>query len=176
MQLQVKTILNAIQHFPGFVFQDIRLQRHRDGRPRRIEIALDPHGGIPAKCSRCLQPAPGYHRVAGRADEAIVNRKHDQVIFETVLAAERLENIEIEHLRSSGELRLEDDDSSAIGRAMKRLSDTARHFTNGTHSTILERWEAMYVSVLFMSLEDIQMHGAERTPKKVKALSRFMDR
>src|SRR5213593_904492 len=66
MQLQVKTILNAIQHFPGFVFQDIRLERHRDGRPRRIEIAVEPHGGIAAKCSRCLQPAPGYDRLAQR--------------------------------------------------------------------------------------------------------------
>ena len=66
MQLQVKTILNAIQHFPGFVFQDIRLHRHRDGRPERIEIAIQPHGGIPAKCSRCLQPAPGYDRLPQR--------------------------------------------------------------------------------------------------------------
>ena len=66
MQLQVKTILNAIQHFPGFVFQDIRLQRHWDGRPSRIEIAVEAHGGIPAKCSRCLQPAPGYDRLPQR--------------------------------------------------------------------------------------------------------------
>src|SRR5512139_1637708 len=66
MQLQVKTILNAIQHFPGFVFRDIRLHRHRDGRPERIEIAIEPHGGIPAKCSRCLQPAPGYDRLPQR--------------------------------------------------------------------------------------------------------------
>ena len=60
MQLQIKTILNAIQHFPGFVYEDIRLQRHRDERPRRLEITVEPHGGIPAKCSRCLKPAPGY--------------------------------------------------------------------------------------------------------------------
>ena len=66
MQLQVKTILNAIQHFPGFVYQDIRLQRHRDERPSRIEIAVEPHGGIPAKCSRCLKPAPGYDRLPQR--------------------------------------------------------------------------------------------------------------
>jgi transposase len=67
MQLQVKTILNAIQHFPGFVFQDIRLQRHQDGRPGCIEIAVAPHGGIGAKCSRCLQPAPGYDRLPQRS-------------------------------------------------------------------------------------------------------------
>jgi transposase len=67
MQLQVKTILNAIQHFPGFVFQDIQLRRHWDGRPKRIEIAVQPHGGIPAKCSRCLQPAPSYDRLPQRS-------------------------------------------------------------------------------------------------------------
>ena len=66
MQLQVKTILNAIQHFPGFVFQDIRLHRHRDGQPQHIDITVEAHGGIPARCSRCLQPAPGYDRLPAR--------------------------------------------------------------------------------------------------------------
>lgn len=66
MQLQVKTILNAIQHFPGFVFQDVRLHRHRDGRPRRIEITIQPRERIPGKCSRCLEPAPGYDRLPQR--------------------------------------------------------------------------------------------------------------
>jgi transposase len=66
MQLQVKTILNAIQHFPGFVFQDIRMIRHRDGRPCRIEISVEAHVGLPAKCSRCLKPAPGYDRLGER--------------------------------------------------------------------------------------------------------------
>jgi transposase len=66
MQLQVKTVLNALQHFPGFVFQDIRLHRHRDGVPSHVEITVEPHGGIPAKCSRCLQPAPGYDQLEQR--------------------------------------------------------------------------------------------------------------
>ena len=67
MQLQVKTILNALQHFPGFVFQDIRLQRHRDGQPRCIEIVVEPHAGIPARCSRCRKPAPGYDQLPQRS-------------------------------------------------------------------------------------------------------------
>jgi transposase len=66
MQLQVKTVLNAIQHFPGFVFQDIRLYRDHDSRPSHVEITVEPHGGIPAKCSRCLQPAPGYDQLEPR--------------------------------------------------------------------------------------------------------------
>ena len=67
IQLQVKTILNAIQRFPGFVFGDIRLHRHRDGQARCIEITVQPHPGILAKCSRCLKPAPGYDRLEQRA-------------------------------------------------------------------------------------------------------------
>jgi transposase len=67
MQLQVKTVLNAIQHFPGFVFQDIRLRRHRDGVAKQVEISIEPHEAIPAKCSRCLRPAPGYDRLPERS-------------------------------------------------------------------------------------------------------------
>jgi transposase len=67
MQLQVKTILNALQHFPGFVFQDIRLQRLRDGQPRCLEIVIEPHAGIPARCSHCRKPAPGYDQLPRRS-------------------------------------------------------------------------------------------------------------
>ena len=66
MQLEVKTILNAIQHFPGFVFRDIRLRRHRDGKPSGIEITVEPHEGMGGKCSHCLQPVPGYDRLPQR--------------------------------------------------------------------------------------------------------------
>jgi transposase len=67
VQLQVKTILNAIQHFPGFVYQEIRLRRGRDGQPERIEIKIEPHEGHPAKCSRCGRAAPGYDQLPERS-------------------------------------------------------------------------------------------------------------
>ena len=67
IQLQVKTLLNAIQRFPGFVFRDIRLHRHWDGQPRCIEITVQPHPAIAPKCSRCLKPAPGYDRLEQRS-------------------------------------------------------------------------------------------------------------
>lgn len=66
IQLQVKTILNAIQHFVGFVYEDIRLCRHRDGRSRCLEIKVAPHGGLAAKCSRCLKRVPGYDQLPQR--------------------------------------------------------------------------------------------------------------
>jgi hypothetical protein len=66
MQLEVKTILNRIQPFVGFVYEDVRLRLNR-GRPRCIEIRLAAHGGIRGKCSVCLSPAPGYDRLPERA-------------------------------------------------------------------------------------------------------------
>ena len=65
MQLEVKTILNCIQHFVGFVYREVRLKRHR-GKPRHIEIHLEAHGGIDGKCSQCRRPAPGYDRLPER--------------------------------------------------------------------------------------------------------------
>lgn len=67
MQLQVKTLLNAIQHFPGFVYRDIRLERPPNGKPGRIEVTLEAHCGVPALCSRCRKPAPCYDQLPPRA-------------------------------------------------------------------------------------------------------------
>ncbi len=64
MQLEVKTILNRIQHFVGFVYQDIRLCSSQ-GR-LRIEARIEPHGGIRARCSQCRRPSPGYDRLPER--------------------------------------------------------------------------------------------------------------
>jgi transposase len=64
MQLEVKTILNRIQPFAGFVYQDIRL-RAPSGKPR-MEVTLVAHQSMGGKCSACRQPAPGYDRLPER--------------------------------------------------------------------------------------------------------------
>jgi len=64
MQLEVKTVLNRIQHFVGFVYQDVRLRSSRG--KLRIEARLEPHGGMRARCSECRRPAPGYDRLPER--------------------------------------------------------------------------------------------------------------
>jgi transposase len=143
MQLQVKTVLNAIQHFPGFVFQDIRLQRHRDGRPSHVEITLTPHEGIAAKCSHCLQPAPGYDQLEQR-----------QWLFPPlwglkaffVYAARRVEcathGVVIEHVPwSDGKRPVTKAMMCFLARWARRLSwrETARAF----HTS----WECVYRSV-----------------------------
>jgi transposase len=66
MQWQVKTVLNAIQPFAGFVYRDIRLPCHRDGQPRCLAITVRAQQGRAARCSRCRKPAPGYDQLAQR--------------------------------------------------------------------------------------------------------------
>src|SRR5437870_2436021 len=65
MQLEIKTILNRIQHFSGFVYQEVRLRCR--WRRLRIEIRIEPHQSIGGKCSQCRRPAPGYDRLPERA-------------------------------------------------------------------------------------------------------------
>lgn len=64
MPLEVKTVLNRIQHFTGFVYQDVRL-RTRRGK-LRIQVRIEPHGGLRGRCSKCRRPAPGYDRLPER--------------------------------------------------------------------------------------------------------------
>ena len=58
--------MNAIQHFAGFVYDDVRLCRHPDGRPQHLDITVEAHGASGPKCSQCQQPAPGYDRLPQR--------------------------------------------------------------------------------------------------------------
>jgi transposase len=65
MQLEVKTILNQIQHFKGFVYREVCL-RHPKGK-LRVEVRIEPHQSMSARCSQCLQPAAGYDRLPERS-------------------------------------------------------------------------------------------------------------
>src|SRR5260370_16141806 len=65
IQLQVKIILNQVQSFVGFVYQEVRLHCSQ-GRAQSIEITVKPHGGIRGRCSRYRRPAPGYDRLPQR--------------------------------------------------------------------------------------------------------------
>jgi transposase len=58
--------LNAIQHFAGFVYQEIELRRQQ-GRAQAIEIRLEPQKGRRGKCSQCQRPSPGYDRLEERS-------------------------------------------------------------------------------------------------------------
>jgi transposase len=65
IQLQVKTILNRIQRFAGFVYQEVQMHCH-EGKAESIEIRLAAHAGIQGRCSECRRLAPGYDRLPER--------------------------------------------------------------------------------------------------------------
>ena len=65
IQLHLKTILNRIQHFAGFVYHEIRLREH--GSSLRIDIHLEAHAARDAKCALCRKAAPGYDRLPKRS-------------------------------------------------------------------------------------------------------------
>jgi transposase len=64
IQLQVKTVLNRIQHFAGFVYREIRL---RDEDILQLDIYLSAHASCDGKCAICLKAAPGYDRQPERS-------------------------------------------------------------------------------------------------------------
>jgi transposase len=64
MQVQVKTLLNRIPHFVGFVYQQVRRRTLRG--QLRLEVTLGPPQGQRGKGSGCQQPAPGYDRLPQR--------------------------------------------------------------------------------------------------------------
>ena len=64
MQLEVKTLLNRIQHFVGFVYSDIRLRSPRG--KLCVEVSVESYQGRKGKCSACRQCAPGYDHLPER--------------------------------------------------------------------------------------------------------------
>ena len=58
--------MNAIQHFAGFIYQEIELRRH-EGQPLAIDIRLEPQKGMRGKCWQCRRTAPGYDRLEERS-------------------------------------------------------------------------------------------------------------
>lgn len=63
-QLEVKTILNRIQRFVGFVYASIRLRG--SGGSLRIEARIEAHRGIRGQCATCMKPCPGYDQLPER--------------------------------------------------------------------------------------------------------------
>jgi transposase len=143
MQLQLKTILNAVQLFPGFVYEDVRLIRPPTGRPRAIHITVAAHAGRPARCSRCQRPAPGYDRLPERFWRFIPLWG---IITWFIYAARRVKcpehGVVIEHLPwSEGKRPVTRAMMVFLARWARRLSwrETARAFNTS--------WECVYRSV-----------------------------
>jgi len=141
MQLEVKTILNRIQHFSGFVYQEVRLRC--PWRRLRIEIRIEPHQSIRGKCSQCRRAAPGYDRLPERA-WLFVPLWGIKTYF--LYASRRVEcpvhGVVVEHIPwSEGKRPITLAMMGFLARWARRLSwrETARAFQTS--------WEAVYRSV-----------------------------
>ena len=140
-QLEVKTILNRIQHFVGFVYQSIRL--HGSGCSLRIEVRVKSHRGIRGKCGTCLKPCPGYDQLEERRWLFVPLWGIVCLFFYPPRRVECPEHgVGVEHIPwSQGKRRVTTAMMGFLARWARRLSwrETARTFQTS--------WEAVYHSV-----------------------------
>lgn len=143
MQLQVKTLLNELEHHAGFVCRDVRRVAGREGRTQRIEIQFEPHAQQAGKCSRCQRPAPQYDRLPERRWLFVPLWG---IVTWFLYAPRRVScpehGVVVEHLPwSCGKRRVTLAMMGFLARWARRLSwrETARAF----HTS----WEAVYRSV-----------------------------
>jgi transposase len=160
MQLKVKTVLNDIQPFVGFVYDDICMCRDWRGRGQRVEITLQPHGGICAKCSRCLQPCPAYDQLPQRRwlFPPLWGLK-SYFLYAPRRVACPQDGVVVEHIPwSAGKRPVTTAMMDFLARWARRLSwkETAQVFRTS--------WEAVYRSVEWFvrwGLEHRQLEGVE---------------
>ena len=139
--LEVKTVLNRIQRFVGFVYHSIRMRG--SGSSLRIEVQIQPHGGIRGKCATCLKSSPGYDQLEQRRWLFVPLWG---IIVHFFYAPRRVEcpehGIGVEHIPwSQGKRPVTTAMMGFLARWARRLSwrETARAFQTS--------WEAVYHSV-----------------------------
>src|ERR1019366_1600160 len=142
IQLQVKTILNQVQRFVGFVYQEVRMLGSPEG-PQSIEITVEPHAGIRRRCSRCQKPAPVYDCLPQRRWLFVPLWGIATYFCYAPRRGERVEHgIVVEHVPwSDGKRPVTCALMGFLARWARRLSwrETARAFQTS--------WEAVYRSV-----------------------------
>jgi transposase len=142
IQLKVKTILNHIQHYAGFVYQDVRWCEEQ-GPQGGIEIRLEAHRGIRGRCSQCRRPAPGYDRLEERRWRQVpLWGLATWLLYAPRRVACAEHGVVVEHLPwSEGKRPLTTTMMGFLARWARRLSwrETAEVFQTS--------WEAVYRSV-----------------------------
>jgi len=140
-QLEVKTVLNRIERFVGFIYTSIRMRG--SGSWLRIEVHIQPHRGIRGKCATCSKPCPGYDVLPERRwqHEPILG-----IVTHYFYAPRRVEcsehGVGVEHIPwSRGKCRVTTTMMGFLARWARRLSwrETARAFQTS--------WESVYHSV-----------------------------
>lgn len=64
MHLTLKTLLNRVEPWKGFVYESSRLDNH--DRHATLTIELRARSGSKGLCGRCQQPSPGYDQLPAR--------------------------------------------------------------------------------------------------------------
>lgn len=67
--MQIQTILNRIQKYPGFVYDAVRLMQRHGGLA--LEVTIRPHGRHRPRCSRCRRRGSQYDRLDVRSFEFV---------------------------------------------------------------------------------------------------------
>lgn len=67
--MQLKTILNRVEHYKSFVYGKVVLLE--DGDRLSLEVSLRPRKGSRPICSGCRRPGPGYDRLPKRKFEFV---------------------------------------------------------------------------------------------------------
>lgn len=136
-QLTVKTLLNHVQHFAGFVYRSVRLIG------TMIEVRIEAHAQSRPRCGHCREHRPGYDRLEERRWQ-FVPLWNLTVYF--LYAPRRVQcpdhGIVVEYLPwSDGKRPLTTAMMGFLARWARRLSwrETARVFQTS--------WEAVYRSV-----------------------------
>lgn len=68
--MQLKTILNRVEHYKSFVYDEVRMVDNPAGQPR-LEVTLRPRANGRPVCSGCQRVRPGYDRLAERRFEFV---------------------------------------------------------------------------------------------------------
>jgi transposase len=140
-QLEVKTVLNRIQRFVGFIYQSIRLRG--SGSTLRIEVQIEAHRGIRGKCATCLKPCPGYDQLPERRWLFVPLWGIICYFFYSPRRVKCAEHgVAVEHIPwSAGKRPVTTAMMGFLARWARRLSwrETARTFRTS--------WEAVYSSV-----------------------------
>lgn len=66
MHVTLKTLLNYVEHWKGFVYEASRLDQGRERGAATLTIELRARRGSPGHCGQCQQPASGYDRLSPR--------------------------------------------------------------------------------------------------------------
>ncbi len=157
--MQLKTILNHIQKYPGFVYETIRFVGEN------IEVEVRARKNSKALCSVCIRPAPGYDTLARRRFEFVPlwNLKVFLIYARRRLQCRRC-GVKVEHLPwAVGKHRLTQAYAWFLATWAKRMSwtEVAQSFHTSWENVFRSVEMAVHWGRKHMDLNDITAIGID---------------